>query len=316
MPRTYVAGEKRARPGAAGLGCATPGCGRMESSSWSKDGRCAGCRKKASARPPPLGDRTNRVAGAAAAGVAAADATTYFRVLADGTHVAVGRCDLSPFGAAVPLECEAVAVEPPEPLGPPQPPVEPQPEPQPEPQLQPEQPAEPAPPRVPRPPRLRRPPASRPPASPTSPSHRRIASRSSRAASEPRSGPPAALATSASSSSKPARAAEDALRVERALTEQLLRAAVASAFNGRESCSVATMQRCVGGELTQALLNRLAEADLALIQFGRRHSTSASAARDPRARLSNLNYEEPPKKKQSKAEAEEACGESESDASE
>ena len=111
-----------------------------------------------------------------------------------------------------------------------------------------------------------------------------------------------------------ARATEDALRVERALTEQLLRVAVASAFDGRESCSVATMQRCVGGEITRTLLLRIAEADLALIDYGRHHSSPESAARDPRARFMNLNYEPPMKK--SKAEAEEVCSEGESDASE
>ena len=59
MPRVYQKGLKQ-RPGEnAGRKCEAEGCFKIESSSWSKDGFCAGCRKKQSM---PLADRTNNKA--------------------------------------------------------------------------------------------------------------------------------------------------------------------------------------------------------------------------------------------------------------
>ena len=59
MPRVYTKGLKQ-RPGEnAGRKCEAEGCSKIESSSWSKDGFCAGCRKKQSM---PLADRTNNKA--------------------------------------------------------------------------------------------------------------------------------------------------------------------------------------------------------------------------------------------------------------
>ena len=58
MPRTYVKGLKQ-RPGtAASETCVADGCVTSESSSWSKEGFCAACRKKIS---KPLGDVTNKL---------------------------------------------------------------------------------------------------------------------------------------------------------------------------------------------------------------------------------------------------------------
>lgn len=58
MPRVYVKGLKQ-RPGtAAGETCVADGCVTSESSSWSKEGFCAACRKKIS---KPLGDVTNKL---------------------------------------------------------------------------------------------------------------------------------------------------------------------------------------------------------------------------------------------------------------